>query len=230
MQSADSSIEPCSNKPLLNWRDIDTVLLDMDGTLLDLHYDNYFWLERVPEAYGVAHGLDLVAAQAKLKPLFAAQQGQLSWYCTDYWSRTLGLNIAALKREVRHRIAWLHGAENFLCELQRLAKRLILVTNAHHDSLSLKNESTGLGKYFQVLVTAHQFGYPKEHPLFWRQLDGEHSFDARRTVFIDDSFPVLRAARNHGIRHVVAVTRPDSKQPQRECTEFPHVANVAQLL
>ena len=23
----------------LPWRDIDTVLLDMDGTLLDLHYD-----------------------------------------------------------------------------------------------------------------------------------------------------------------------------------------------
>ena len=35
-----------------DWRAIDTVLLDMDGTLLDLRFDNYFWLELVPRKYG----------------------------------------------------------------------------------------------------------------------------------------------------------------------------------
>ncbi|HBT55971.1 MAG TPA: haloacid dehalogenase, partial [Pseudomonas sp.] len=33
---------------MLNWNAIDTVLLDMDGTLLDLHFDNHFWLEHMP--------------------------------------------------------------------------------------------------------------------------------------------------------------------------------------
>ncbi|MEC8348362.1 MAG: haloacid dehalogenase, partial [Pseudomonadota bacterium] len=27
----------------LDWQNIDTVLLDVDGTLLDLHYDNFVW-------------------------------------------------------------------------------------------------------------------------------------------------------------------------------------------
>ena len=39
----------------LAWRDIDTVLLDMDGTLLDLHYDNHFWLEPVSYTHLRAH-------------------------------------------------------------------------------------------------------------------------------------------------------------------------------
>ena len=26
---------------MINWQQIDTVFLDMDGTLLDLHFDNY---------------------------------------------------------------------------------------------------------------------------------------------------------------------------------------------
>ncbi|MCP4043692.1 MAG: haloacid dehalogenase, partial [Gammaproteobacteria bacterium] len=34
--------------PVINWNSIHTVLLDMDGTLLDLHFDNQFWLEHVP--------------------------------------------------------------------------------------------------------------------------------------------------------------------------------------
>lgn len=37
---------------MLAWQEIDTVLLDMDGTLIDLHFDNYFWQRLVPERWG----------------------------------------------------------------------------------------------------------------------------------------------------------------------------------
>ena len=30
----------------IDWQSIDDVLLDMDGTLLDLHYDATFWLKK----------------------------------------------------------------------------------------------------------------------------------------------------------------------------------------
>lgn len=39
------------------WQDVDTVLLDMDGTLLDLAFDNYFWQKLVPETYGAKQGI-----------------------------------------------------------------------------------------------------------------------------------------------------------------------------
>ena len=41
----------------LPWPEIHTVLLDMDGTLLDLRFDNHFWRELVPERYAERHGL-----------------------------------------------------------------------------------------------------------------------------------------------------------------------------
>jgi HAD superfamily hydrolase (TIGR01509 family) len=214
----------------LCWDAIDTVLLDMDGTLLDLRFDNYFWLELVPRQYGAARGMDLVAAQAELAPRFAAYHGRLQWYCTDHWSRELDLDIAALKRQARDSICWLPGAQAFLRTLQQWSKRLLLVTNAHHDSLAIKHERTGLGDYFTALVSSHSYGYPKEHAEFWKALQSEHEIAPARTLFIDDSLPVLRAARTHGIAHIVAITHPDSSQPVRECTEFRSVPRVAALL
>lgn len=41
---------------MFNWKTIDTVLLDMDGTLLDLHFDNHFWLSLVPQEFKQATG------------------------------------------------------------------------------------------------------------------------------------------------------------------------------
>ena len=42
---------------MLPWFEIDTVMFDMDGTLLDLHFDNFFWLKLVPEHFSKHHGV-----------------------------------------------------------------------------------------------------------------------------------------------------------------------------
>ena len=52
----------------LPWPDIDTVLLDMDGTLLDLHFDNHFWLELLPQRYAELHGISRAMAELELAP------------------------------------------------------------------------------------------------------------------------------------------------------------------
>ncbi|MET0985715.1 MAG: GMP/IMP nucleotidase [Steroidobacteraceae bacterium] len=212
------------------WSDIDIALLDMDGTLLDLRFDNYFWLELVPHRYAQAHAISLNAARDVLSPKFAACHGTLNWYCIDYWSRELGLDIAALKHEIRDQVRFLEGAERFLKTLRQWGKRLVLITNAHRNSLQVKALRTELGSYFERCTSSHDYGAAKEQPGFWQALRNDISFDSQRTLFVDDSLAVLRMARAQGIAHLVTITQPDSTLPPRSIEEFPAVRRVADLL
>jgi 5'-nucleotidase len=212
------------------WTEIDTVLLDMDGTLLDLRFDNYFWLEVLPERFAQRHALPLAEAIAMLGPRFAAKQGTLDWYCTDFWSRELGLDIAALKHELRAHVRYLPGAQAFLEALKASPLRAVLVTNAHRDALRIKAQQTGLLDYLDAAVSSHQYGVPKEHPEFWRKLQADLDFDPSRTLFVDDSPAVLRAARGHGISHIIAIAHPDTTLSHRESDEFTSVPAIAELL
>jgi 5'-nucleotidase len=212
------------------WDQIDTVLLDMDGTLLDLRFDNYFWLELIPERYARQHQLSLEAARAALKPRFVAKQGTLDWYCIEFWSRELSLDVARLKHEAREHVRFLPGAEAFLQALRARRMPTVLVTNAHHGALRIKTWQTGLDRYFDRIVSSHDFGVPKEHPQFWVRLQAELLLDPQRCLFVDDSMPVLKAARAHGIGQIYAIARPDSTQASREMQEFATIEGVADLL
>ncbi|HEY6644705.1 GMP/IMP nucleotidase [Povalibacter sp.] len=212
------------------WSQIDTVLLDMDGTLLDLQFDNYFWLQLVPERFAQRHALTLDVARQILAPRFAARQGTLDWYCTDFWSRDLDLDIAGLKHQVRERVNYLPGAESFLAEMRRRGLRTVLLTNAHRDALRVKDAQSGLTRYFDVVVSSHDYGMPKESAGFWNQAQSQIGFDPARSLFVDDSLAVLRAARVHGIAQVFAISSPDSAGAPREVTEFPAVVGIADLL
>jgi 5'-nucleotidase len=213
-----------------DWSRINTVLLDMDGTLLDLHFDNHFWLEHVPLRYAERHGLEPEQARAELMPRFRAMEGTLQWYCLDHWSRELDMDIVALKREITHLIRVLPEAEIFLQQMRAAGKRLVLVTNAHAEALALKMEHTRLDDYFDSIVSSHSIGDPKETPAFWHALQEVEPFESENTLFADDSLPVLRAARDYGIRHLVAMRQPDSQRPAREISEFPSVHTLVELL
>src|SRR5437762_938225 len=163
--------------PESDWSRIDHVLLDLDGTLLDLDFDNHFWQTLVPARWGATRGLDLASARALLRPRFAACAGTLPWYSTDYWSRELGLDIAALKREDADRIRWLPGAQRFLAAARARGKRLVLLTNAHPAALAIKHERTGVLDHFDASYTSHALGGPKEDAHFWEALARVEHFD-----------------------------------------------------
>ncbi|MGL4317694.1 MAG: GMP/IMP nucleotidase [Pseudomonas sp.] len=215
--------------PLLPWADIDTVLLDMDGTLLDLHFDNHFWLEHLPQRYAELHGVSRQAADAELLPLFREHAGTLPWYCTDFWSRELNLSVRELKREVAHLIALRPDADTFLAALRAAGKRVVLITNAHRDSLSLKLEKVELAPWFDRLISSHDYGFPKENQQFWFALQQDCPFDPARSLFIDDSLPILRSARRFGVAHLLGIRQPDSRQALKDTEEFAAVDDYRQL-
>lgn len=215
---------------MLNWSEIDTVLLDMDGTLLDLHFDNHFWQVYVPVKYAERHGLSPAEAHDECFRRYNAKAGTLDWYCVDYWTEALDLDIARLKEELAHLIQVHPDVREFLAAAKAAGKRVALVTNAHHRSLALKMQRTGLDVHFDAIHSSHSFGIAKESPAFWAELGKVEPFDPARTLLADDSLPVLRSAAAYGIRHLLAIRQPDTRQPPKDTGEFPSIHRFSEVM
>jgi HAD superfamily hydrolase (TIGR01509 family) len=205
---------------MIDWKKIDTVLLDMDGTLLDLNFDNHFWKEFVPLKFAQQNNISISLAKQQLGPQFKSMEGKLEWYCLDYWSEVLELDIVGLKSEISGLIAVLPHVIDFLEKLQQSSQKVFLVTNAHRDSLDLKMETTCLQPFFNAIISSHDLGFPKEDIRFWQLLEKVYPFNKKTTLFIDDSFSVLNAAKLFGIAHLISVSKPDSKQPKKTVTDY----------
>ncbi|MCR4302327.1 MAG: GMP/IMP nucleotidase [Sulfuricaulis sp.] len=215
---------------MINWNRLDTLLLDLDGTLLDLHYDNHFWLEHVPRRYAETHGLASEAARAEVLGRYQRVEGTLNWYCVDYWSRELRLDIPQLKEEVDHLIAVHPHVLDFLDAVKAMKKRVLLVTNAHGKTLTIKFQRTALHDHFDAVVCSHDIGLPKEHAEFWGKMQQVQPFEKQTALLIDDSLPVLRSANRYGISQLLAVYKPDSKLPEKDIGEFQGIRSFREIM
>lgn len=202
-------------KPAINWPDIDTVLLDVDGTLLDLHYDNFVWDHVVPEAYAQLKQLSYADAKEQLLAQMRQVLGTIDFYSFDFWQQQTGLDISDLHRQQSHLIGFRADAEAFLNWLGSSKLRAIIATNADHKSLQIKESVVELSKRVDQIYSSQDFGSPKEHQNFWQQLQKHCGFDPQRTLFLDDTERVLNAAAKFGIREVWHVRTPDSKRDPR---------------
>ncbi|MCR4347671.1 MAG: GMP/IMP nucleotidase [Sulfuricaulis sp.] len=215
---------------MIAWNQLDTLLLDLDGTLLDLHYDNHFWLEHVPRRYAETHGLAPDAAREEVLGRYKRAEGTLNWYCVDYWSRELRLDIPQLKEEVNHLIAVHPHVLDFLEAVKAMKKRVVLVTNAHGKTLTIKFQRTALHGHFDAVVCSHDLGLPKEHTGFWDKMQQVQPFEKRTALLIDDSLPVLRSVSQYGIGQLLAVYKPDSKQPEKDVGEFRAIRSFREIM
>lgn len=213
-----------------DWNDIDTVLLDMDGTLLDRHFDDFFWEHHVPEQYALKWGVDVAQAKVDLLHRYRREEGKLSWTDLDFWSQELGLDIPALKEQVNHIIQVLPHVIDFLRFLRREKKTVALVTNAHSVTLDIKMRKTKIGNYFDRILCAHELGLPKEEPEFWGRLEDLMGFDPRRTMLAEDKEDNLRSARAHGIRYLVYIARPSSSLPPKASPEFFSIHDFREII
>lgn len=214
---------------MIDWNAIDTVFLDMDGTLLDLHFDSHFWLEHLPRRYVELHRLD-DAHRTALETRILESRGTLDWYSLAHWSRELSLDIVALKREVAHLIGWRADALAFMEWLKAAPVDVVLATNADRESLGLKLPLTGLDRYVDRIVSSADVGAPKEQPAFWDAMQALHPFDPARSLFVDDNTDVLACARDYGIRHLLGIHQPDSRKPGSSHPAFTVVDRFASLL
>ena len=216
--------------PLVNWQHIDTVLLDMDGTLLDLHFDNHFWQTHLPRRY--AESLNRPHAEVKEETTHRYRQGAgtLDWYSVDFWQTELGLDIMQLKAEVAHLIAIHPHVIDFLTAVRQSGRRLVLATNAHQKSVDLKMERTGLAAQFDAIISSHALGAAKEEQAFWQRLNDIEPFDPARTLLVDDNLSVLDSAQLYGITHLVAVKKPDTRQPEKHTADYAAIDDFSQLL
>jgi putative hydrolase of the HAD superfamily len=208
----------------------ETLMLDMDGTVLDLAYDNYVWKELVPTRYAEVRGMSVTEARRRLFAKYRAIQGDLEWYCLDHWSERLGLDVLEVHREVNDRIDFLPGAEKFLQKLKDQSVRVLLVTNSHRDTLDLKNEVTGLTEFFDAIYSSHDFGHAKERQDFWHILQEQEGFSRETTLFVDDNHTVLESADTYGVEMLVEIEDPDTSEPKRKKSAYAGVSGVADLL
>ena len=217
-------------KPDFNWSDIDTVLLDMDGTLLDKYFDDYFWEKYVPISYAEKNGITIQTAEKKLLQHYGSVESTLVWSDLLYWSRRLKLDIFELKCRIDHLINIHPYVIDFLNFINNLKKNVYLVTAAHPLSLDLKLQKTSIGSMFDRIICTDEIGSPKEDPLFWKRLEKTINYNPARTVLADDTAKVLRSADSCGIRQLIFVARPSSKKPVIFSDEFPSIVYFNELI
>ena len=218
------------NTPNLPWKAIETVLLDMDGTLLDLHFDYHFWLEFLPQVYAEKNHLTLEEANQIIHQKIHSQAGTLNWYCLDYWTQTLQLPVAELKKEVKHLIQVHPDVIQFLQALKAADKTIVMVTNAHRDSLALKLEETEIGPYFDHLISAHDFGLPKEAVEIWDNIQSVVPYNPKTTLLIDDNTQALQSAQQYGIQYLLCAQFVSPKLDKIDCKDFPAFIDFKTLL
>lgn len=217
-------------KPDFSWSAIDTILLDMDGTLLDKYFDDFFWEEYVPKIFGAQNRMTPEQARKELLKRYQAVESTLQWTDLDYWSEQLGLDIPELKCKVDHLIQVHPFVLDFLQFIRQSGKKIHLVTNAHSKTLEIKLRKTAIGPWFDRLVCAEEVGEAKEHPAFWDRLEGILHYDRKRTLLADDTAKVLHSARQYGMGFLVYVARPSSRLPVRYSPEFPSIVTFDELI
>ena len=215
--------------PRLRWDDIDDVLLDMDGTLLDRHFDNFFFEEELPRRYAALHGLPFEVSRERLMTMYRTVEGELAWTDLHYWTERVGIDVVALHKELDHLIGFLPGAESFLRELRARGKRIIVLTNAHEAGVAVKSAKTGLARHVDRIVDAFEVGYLKMRAEYWPACRRLVGFDPTRSLYVDDDESCLLAAKQFGIHRLVHSAKSSSQLAPVHSASFASVERLSLL-
>ena len=188
------------------FKDIECLLIDMDGVILDNAYDNDFWQNQIPEVIADSKGIGFDDAKRLAIQIFNYKKNTKDWYDVDYWSNMLDIDIEAQKRSEKSfsRISLYDGVIDTLNVLKNKTK-MILITNAHRKTLNIKLEKYNLTPYFDEMVCAHELHYVKEDIQLWYMLRSKYRLDYEKTLLVEDTINNINVGLSAGISGAIYV-------------------------
>ena len=188
------------------FKDIECLLVDMDGVILDNAYDNDFWQNQIPEVIADSKGIAFDDAKRLAIQIFNYKKNTKDWYDVDYWSNMLNIDIEAEKRSEKSfsRISLYDGVIDTLSVLKNKTK-MILITNAHRKTLNIKLEKYNLTPYFDEMVCAHELNYVKEDIQLWYMLRSKYRLDYEKTFLVEDTINNINVGLSAGISGAIYV-------------------------
>ena len=188
------------------FKDIECLLIDMDGVILDNAYDNDFWQNQIPEVIADSKSIAFDDAKRLAIQIFNYKKNTKDWYDVDYWSNMLDIDIEAQKRSEKSfsRISLYDGVIDTLSVLKNKTK-MILITNAHRKTLNIKLEKYNLTPYFDEMVCAHELNYVKEDIQLWYMLRSKYRLDYEKTLLVEDTINNINVGLSAGISGAIYV-------------------------
>ena len=197
-------------------KDIECLLIDMDGVLLDNTYDNNFWQNQIPNVLAEKKNITFDDAKRLAIQIFNFKKNTKDWYDVDYWSNMLDIDIEAQKKSEAS-LSKIKLYDNVIYTLSELKKdmRLILITNAHRKTLNIKLGKFNIEPYFHEMVCAHELYYVKEELQLWHMLRSRYRLDFNKTVLVEDTLNNINVALSAGVSSAVYVGDEDLPSSDR---------------
>ena len=201
-------------------KDIECLLIDMDGVILDNTYDNNFWQDQIPSVLAKKKNITFEDAKRLAIQIFNFKKNTKDWYDVDYWSNMLDIDIEAEKKSETSlsKIRLYDDVIDTLSELKKHMK-LILITNAHRKTLNIKLGKFNIEPYFDEMICAHELYYVKEDIQLWYMLRSKYKLDFDKTVLIEDTINNINVALSAGVASAVYLGDED----------FPSSNNILKL-
>ncbi len=197
-------------------KDIECLLVDMDGVILDNTYDNNFWQNQIPNVLSKKRNISFNDAKRLAIQIFNFKKNTKDWYDLDYWSNMLDIDIEAEKRsdESLSKIKLYDHVTETLTKLKKSIK-LILITNAHRKTLNIKLGKYDISPYFDEMICAHELHYVKEDIQLWYMLKSKFKLNFEKTILVEDTINNINVALSAGVSSAVYVGDEDFKPSEK---------------